>query len=157
VVEGDAAFLFIGPSGSGKTTIAYRARELGWAVLADDGLIVRDMGAAGLRAFRTPWNAQVAPWAGDFGDSPESALIRAIFFIEPGGYDQYARQNPVASAARLMQGAYPLLRGAEVANSDRVFGLLTRLSQHVPCYALSFTEHCSFLEEIKKSFQCEGK
>jgi predicted ATPase len=149
VVEDEGAYLFVGPSGSGKTTIARAARERGWAVLADDGVIVRESGPSGLRAFRSPWNAHIPPWSGDFGNSPESAPVRAIFFIEQGRSDVFTGQEPTACAVRLARGTYSQLRWAEADDADSAFALLIRASRHVPCYTLSFTIDCSFLEEIR--------
>jgi hypothetical protein len=150
VMGDNAAFLFVGPSGSGKTTIAHQAKEQGWAVLADDGVIIKDMGPDGFWAFRTPWNAESFPWRGDFGSGPEGGPIRSIFFIQPDKVDEIGKMSPMDGAVRLVRSAYPLIRGLQAMDSYRMFELFAELGGRVPCYTLSFAVPCRFLESIKR-------
>jgi hypothetical protein len=148
VVNGEGAYVFAGPSGSGKTTIARAARERGWSVLADDGLVVRRMENGQFRAFRTPWNATGPPWRGSFGGGPDSAPIQAIFCQRHGNVDRWEQLGPVASSVRMVEAAFPLLKQLEDWEPAVVLALLAELSREAPCYDLWFSIHCDFLGQI---------
>jgi hypothetical protein len=148
VVNGKGAYVFPGPSGSGKTTIARAAREQGWAVLADDGLIVRQAPDGRFRAFRTPWNAMKLPWHGSFGPAPDSAEVRSVFFPHPHDEDLWELLGSLAGSLRIVQAAFPLLKQLEHQDPASAFGLLLDLGSRVPCYDLYFSRMCRFLGRI---------
>jgi hypothetical protein len=149
VVNGDGSYVFAGPSGAGKTTIARAAQALGWPILADDGLVVRQGTDGTFRAFRTPWRMLAPPWGGSFGEQPESAPLRAIFFVEHGTCDRWEKLDDMASAVNVMGSLFPTLRRLETGHAASAFELLVGLAETIPCYRLSFTRSCKFLREIK--------
>jgi hypothetical protein len=153
VVNGEDGYVFAGPSGAGKTTIARAAQSLGWPVLADDELVVRQGPDGTFRAFKTPWHMAAAPWGGSFGEQPESAPVRAIFFVEHGARDRRKRLNTMASTVSLVDSLFPTLRRLGTGHADSVLVLLTRLAGGIPCYRLSFTRSCGFLREIKSQYE----
>jgi hypothetical protein len=146
VVNGQGAHVFMGPSGSGKTTIARAARERGWAVLADDRLIVRKVADREFRAFGTPWNAMGPPWHGSFGQGPSSAPVDSVFFPQPSTVDRWQRLGSLASSVKMVQTAFPTLKQLEAWGPAGAFHLLMELSENVSCYDLSFSIDCRFLE-----------
>jgi hypothetical protein len=149
VSNGDGAYVFLGPSGSGKTTIAQAARARGWSVLADDGLIVRRSPDGWFGAFRTPWNAMGPPWHGSFGDGPDRAAIRAVFFQRHGDVDRWEQLGPPVSSVRMVEAAFPTLKQLEGWNPGAALALLAELSREVSCYDLRFSIGCGFFGQIE--------
>jgi hypothetical protein len=148
VAQGSDGYLFVGPSGSGKTTIAHAAHVRGWSVLADDGSLVRQGGDGAFYAYRTPWNMWAPPWKGSFGKRPDHAIIQAVFFIAPDGVDRWHALSAAASAARLVESVFLVLKQMEVNRAPDIFQWLTELVSKVPCYSLYFAASCDFLTEL---------
>jgi hypothetical protein len=157
IIDGDASYVFAGASGSGKTTIARSARELGMPVLADDGLILRKTGVEEVRAFRTPWNMFDWPWNGTFGEQPDSAPVRSVYFVRHSEQDVLERLDPVSATVTVLQHSFEALQGLGRQDSAGVFELLTALGSCVPCYKLGFVQQCSFWEEVKSLSGCGRK
>jgi hypothetical protein len=151
LANGEGGYVFVGPSGSGKSTVARAARDMGWLVLADDGLIIRREPAGGFRAYRTPWNMAAAPWNGTFGQRPDSVSVRAVHFLRHGKRDRRLPVSPVAGALGMANNVLPTMQASPGQDAAFLFGLLTELAGSVPCFDLCFTPSCRFLEEVSFS------
>jgi hypothetical protein len=69
IVRGGRALLLLGNSGDGKSTLAWRASQLGFRVLADDGLLLRARGS----------HVEASPFYREFSVEPshaDPAMIR---------------------------------------------------------------------------------
>jgi hypothetical protein len=101
VVDGGAV-LFCGTSGAGKTTTArlWSKRRRGTRVLSDDRVVVTRRGRL-LRAHGTPWHGE-----GRYA-SPESAPLRALFFIRHGRLSAATPLSVPDAASRLFARTFP--------------------------------------------------
>jgi hypothetical protein len=122
------AALLCGVSGAGKTTLARLFHRASTSVLSDDRVALRPT-ARGFRAWGTPWHG-----SGRFA-APESALLRAVFFLEQSERSE-AVPLRAGAAARLFSLTFPPLFEAEgVARSLAACG---RVVEGVPTYELRF-------------------
>lgn len=126
----DGAVAFVGPSGSGKTALARLANG---RALADELIVVGADGGAGWQACGTPY----------WGGRNISTTLRAIFLISPER--RAGEAEPPATARRLSPKAalravlpHVVFSLPEPRFTRRLFGVIGRLAETVPCFALTF-------------------
>lgn len=125
----DRAFAFAGLSGAGKSTLSEILAAEGAAILNDDRLGIAPEGD-GFRLHGTPWHGTSA-YA-----SPQSAPLRAIFFIEHGERNLVERLPHFSAVVNLIARACPPYHSRELM--ARVADTCAAIAGAVPCFRLRF-------------------
>jgi len=137
------AALFCGVSGAGKTTLARVFHRAGVSVLSDDRVALRPT-PGGFRTWGTPWHG-----SGRFA-SPESAPLRAVFFLKQAPHSEVV---PMATgaAARLFSLTFPPLWEAQgVAQALDTCG---RVVEEAPVFELRFRKDRSALVAVREALR----
>jgi len=149
VQESDGCILFIGPSGSGKTTLVRRRPEA-FAVLADDGVIVRREGDR-FRAYTTPWNLLNGPWCREPRECGLSGEIEAVFLLGSDGAARLVDETPANAVGRSLQQMNPFLWWLDADGQQATWKLLSDMYLTVPAYrldALAGNDTWGLIDEI---------
>ena len=137
------AALFCGVSGAGKTTLARVFHRAGVGVLSDDRVALRPA-PKGFRAWGTPWHG-----SGRFA-SPESAPLRAVFFLKQAEHSEVVPMDEGA-AARLFALTFPPLWEAQ--GVARALDTCGRVVEGAPCYELRFRKDRSALRAVREALR----
>jgi hypothetical protein len=137
------AVLFCGTSGAGKTTTArlWSRHARGARVLSDDRVVLTRRGS-GLDAHGTPWHGE-----GRFA-SPESAPLRALFFIRHGDVSRATPVPPGLVAARLFARSFPPPWDRSAV--DRTLAACARVAGSTPAWELRFRPDRSAIRVVRE-------
>jgi hypothetical protein len=127
----DQGYLFVGQSEAGKTTMSRLWQpQPHTAILSDDRIIVRQLHQE-IRIFGTPWHGEA-----NFA-APQSAPLRAIFFLRHGPNNQLIRQTPVAAIAQLFACSFPPFYNPQALDATLAF--YQEITTQIPCFDLFFS------------------
>lgn len=128
IADNDYSYVFCGPSESGKTTIARLSGERD--VLTDEStaIISKD----------NRYYAYSTPFFGEFGRVSKNmgAPIKAVFFIRKGNGFSHKRISKVEAMSDFLNNI--ILRGRDLALTEKVLDNVYKLANSVPCYELFF-------------------
>jgi hypothetical protein len=141
VIDGGAC-IFAGVSGAGKSTISDLLHGAGYTILNDDRLGLLPTGK-GFEVHGTPWHGSSA-----FA-IPQSAPLRAVFFLKQAPANKAERMLPLQAVAELVARACPPYFSHELMS--QVAATCAQIAAGVPCYRLSFLPDESVLECIRQA------
>jgi hypothetical protein len=131
--------LFAGVSGAGKSTISRLLAAEGANILSDERIAITTDGG-GFQLHGTPW-----PSSGGYA-TPQSAPLRAVFFIEHGAANEAARVSASGAVAQLLARACPPYHSRGLM--ARVADTCAAVACTVPCYRLRFLPDRSVIATI---------
>ena len=133
VADATGADIFFGPSGAGKSTISRLGHDAGRRVLSDD------MNA--LRATPTGVVVEKLPFAGDFGQTTESAgvdfQVRGLYHLQQGPRHEVAPMSRARAVAALL-GCAPFVN-RNPFRYDELVRKLQDLNARLPVRVLTFS------------------
>lgn len=139
-------FLFLGPSGAGKTTLSSILEEIkDFHVFNDDRVAVR-RNKGEVLIYDTPF------WNKDWRKNGK-AKLEAIFVLKKGNQTQIEKVSPAKVVKAVMEGMYTDAFSQILGNhlsfefkrqrnhklTERLFNVLTDVTQSVSCYELKFS------------------
>ncbi len=136
--------LFVGHSGAGKSTSVSMMKDKS-TILCDDRIIIRKW-PEDIKIHGT-WNH------GDISDiSPESAPLRAVFFLEQSDRNNLRRIKSKFEIVKRMAACS--VRGHETGEWWKaLLSLIEDVADNVPCYQMDFDKSGCVLNRIESLFQ----
>lgn len=151
--QGDG-YLFLAPSGGGKTTLSMQSPP--YAVLADDGIIIRKSGQQ-YRIYPTPFRQRPGGETRQWAWHQSSKTLRALFILEKGSGTRLNPLSRVQALGALINGFTHFYMWMKPQHAVNVFDFWLRLSTMIPIAGLEWRLGSDFWPEINNLLNHEEK
>ncbi len=151
--QGDG-YLFLAPSGGGKTTLSMQSKP--YAVLADDGIILRKRGQQ-YRIYPTPFRQRPGGETIQWAWHQSSKTLRALFILHKGAVTRLSSLSRAQALGDLINGFTHYYVWMKPHQAVNVFDFWRRLTTMIPMANLEWRLGSDFWPEINHLLNHENK